>query len=231
MQRGLAAYQSQQFEAARDSFQQLLEERGHDPHVLHNLALTYVQLKEPPRAIALWRKALAVAHEYQPARQGIEFIEKDINLKALERDQMSLWARESLERVSVIELSWFLALMLAAAGYFWIRFLVERTAATEQEKPLPPFPTSAILASLFLAFSVLLMVSKLNQIMTTRATVVVSKVNARSLPSEDGVSVFEVRGGNEVWVRRQNNDWVQVVNSEGNSGWVKNAEILITSGN
>ncbi|NJL24403.1 MAG: hypothetical protein HC902_04025 [Calothrix sp. SM1_5_4] len=51
-----------------------------------------------------------------------------------------------------------------------------------------------------------------------RATVIGAQVSARSLPADDGVGLFDLSGGHEVLVRRVQDGWTQVRNSEGATG-------------
>ena len=70
---------------------------------------------------------------------------------------------------------------------------------------------------------------KARQEFRTQGTIVGANVSARSLPADDGVGLFDLRGGAEVVVRRSESGWVQVQSAEGSSGWVKDSELFITS--
>jgi tetratricopeptide (TPR) repeat protein len=224
-QKGLAAYQNKQFQEARDNFQRILGEGHSSAPLLHNLALSYFQLDQKPYAMAFWRKALAQDPGYRPALKGREFLEAKFNMRPFEKDSFSLWLRRILERASVYEILWALAIILGSGGWLWIRYFAERRTALEEELALPAVPLAGILiAILFVATSGIL-VEKIQALNEPRATVVLPKVSARSLPSDEGVGVFDLSGGSEVAIRRQNENWFQVQNSEGASGWVKKEEI------
>lgn len=229
-QNGLAAYQNKRYDEARGHFEKLLSLRPADAHVMHNLALTYFQLEQRPLAMAYWRKALTAAPDYKPARISKEYLEQRMNMRPFERDPVKLWLRENLAGLSVIEASWFVALLLAASGFFWIRYTSERVTAVEEERAMPHFPVAALLLSGTLVLALITTGLKIKQLSLTRATVIEAKVSVRSLPSEGGVSVFDLNGGSEVVIRRRDNGWAQVLSSDGNSGWLKQSEILVTSG-
>lgn len=231
LQKGLSAYQNKLYEEAKDVFNELLKANERDAHVLHNLALTYVQLDQKPLALALWRKALSLDPAYRPAQLGEDYLQKTMNVRPFEHDTLSLWVRQTLDSLSLYELSWFLAFIIAGCGFFAIRYFSQRLIAVEEEAPMPTFPSSAILLTIVLVGTIFLMVQKVNLSLTTRATVIVPKVSARSLPSEDSVPVFDINGGNELIIRRNQNDWLQVQNSDGISGWLKQSELMITTWN
>jgi tetratricopeptide (TPR) repeat protein len=228
-QKGLSAYQNKQFEEARTNFFSIYQEGRLSAPLFHNLALTYFQLDKKPFAMAFWRKALAVDPSFKPAAAGRKFLESRFNMSPWEKDTFSLWFRRTMESVSLYEISWLIAFLLGSAGWMWIRYLAARKIAVEDEQPKPPFPSIAAGLSVILIGALILVGLKFQLMNTVRATVVQDKVSARSLPAEDGVGLFDLQGGAEVVVRRrQNQDWFQVQNSDGASGWLKKDEILLT---
>jgi tetratricopeptide (TPR) repeat protein len=229
-QKGLAAYQNKQYPEAQKLFQQLLSEGTLSAELLHNLALTDYQLGQKPMALALWRKALTVDPGFPAARTARDYLENELQQRGWEKDRITQSLRQTLETVSLFELLWMMALILGLAGWFWLNYWGKRFAAIEEEQPLPGFPaTAAILTVILLAVGGLT-VLKAQYSLKKRATITGNIVNARSLPAVDGVQLFELRGGAEVMIRRQNGDWYQVQNSDAASGWVSNQDLFITSG-
>lgn len=229
-QKGLAAYQNKQFAEARDLFQKLIEQKVISAPLLHNLALAEYQLDQKPLALALWRKALSIDPHFRAARLSRDFAENKMQVRGWENDPIRGSINRGLEFISFYEALWMIALLLGVAGWLWLRYWAERRFALEEERPLPSFPTAAITLSLIFLICLVLVAAKTQQTFRTRATVVLNKANARSLPSEDGVGLFELNGGAEVIVRRQDGDWAQVQNSVGQSGWLRKDELFITSG-
>jgi tetratricopeptide (TPR) repeat protein len=228
-EKGLAAYQSKQYTEARDAFQKQLDQGHMSPGLLNNMALSVYQLDQKPLALALWRKALSIQPGFQPALSGRNFLETKMNLRPLERDTLSLWTHRNLEAVSFYQLMWVNALILAIAGWLVLRYLGERRFAVEEEQPMPAFPVMAAVFSVVLLFTATVAVYKVRDSLTTRATITAVKASARSLPADEGVGLFDISGGSEVFVRQQQNGWSQIQNAEGSSGWVKNSELFITS--
>ncbi len=233
-QKGLSAYQNKQYAEARESFQKLLDlgatEGTVSVAVMHNLALSALQLDQKAFALALWRKALAVEPEYAPARRGRDMLEGKMQMRTLERDGMGLWMHRTLESMSIYELLWLTAFTLAVTGGLGLRYLGVRRNALEAELPLPPFPVVAVVVGFLLVFCLSLAGLKVRDSMSARATVIADKVSARALPTDDGVGLFEIAAGSEVLVRRRQEGWTQVQSGDGGSGWVRDAEILITAG-
>lgn len=227
-QKGLAAYKNKQFEEARDNFQQLLKEGRSSPALFHNLALTYFELDQKPYAMAFWRKALSLDPGFQPAQAGRKFLESKFNMTPWEKDTLNLWIRRTMESVSFYELCWLIAFLLAGGGWMWIRYLAARKIAVEDETPKPEFPLIAVGVSVIFIGALLLVGLKFRLMDTVRATAVLPKVSARSLPADEGVGLFDISGGSELVVRMRRDDWLQVQNSNGESGWVKKDEVMLS---
>ena len=227
-QKGLAAYQNKQFEEARDNFHKVYAEGRISAALFHDLALTYFQLDQKAYAMAFWRKALAIDPGFRPARAGRQFLETRFNMASWEKDTLSLWLRRTMEAVSFYELTWLFAFLLGGAGWMWIRYLAARKIAIEDESAKPEFPVIAVGLGVILVGALLLVGLKFQAMTIDRATVVLPKVSARSLPADEGVGLYDMNGGTEVVVRQTNGDWLQVQNSDGASGWVKKDEIVLT---
>jgi tetratricopeptide (TPR) repeat protein len=228
-QKGLAAYQNKQYAEAKDDFQKLLDQGKVTPGVLNNLALSLYQLDQKPMALALWRKALSLQPGFQPAREGRELLENKLQMRPLEHDSLSLWVHRTLEHISIYELLWLNAALLAIAGWYGFRYWGERAAALDEERELPVFPGAFAASAAVLALALVAAGSKFRDALSPRATVVSAKASARSLPADDAVPLFDVGGGHEVLVRRQQSGWLQVQNSDGASGWLKVADVLVTT--
>jgi tetratricopeptide (TPR) repeat protein len=229
-QKGLAAYQNKQFDEARDDFQKLLDQGTVSAGVLHNLALTEMQLNQRPRAMALWRKALSIDPHFFPARQGRRLLEEKFNMSPWERDSADLAMRRFAESLPLTGSLLLLAALLAAGGWFWIRHFADRRRALETEQPKPTLPAMAwVLSAAFLLVAALVLL-QVKVEAPLRATVVNASASLKSLPADDSVALQEIPGGSEVMVKRRQDGWSQVQNSEGATGWVKDADILLTSG-
>jgi len=228
-EQGLAAYQNKQYAEARDAFQKQLDQGKITPALLNNLALSVFELDQKPLALALWRKALTMSPGFKPAQEGRDFLEKKMNMRPLERDSLSLWIHRTLASISFYELLWVNALILAIAGWFGLKYLGERRFAIDEEQPLPALPVMPVVFTVLFCGITFLSAMKWRDASTDRATITAAKASVRSLPADEGVDLFDISGGAEVYVRQSQNGWVQIQNVDGTSGWVKGTDLLITS--
>lgn len=228
-QSGLASFQSKQYEEAAKSFQAVLDSGLVSAEVLHNLALSNYQLGKKALALAQWRKALVLSPGHRAARSGLTYAEKSLGLGGFERDPVSRLLRQTVDTFSIFDVLWLLALALGVTGWLWLKFFIARRRALEEELPLPSTPSAAIILTVLVLGCAGLTTLKISYSSLTRATVIAPNANALSLPTEGSVGLFELKGGVEVLVRRHNSNWYQVQNSDGASGWVKDADLFITS--
>lgn len=227
-QKGLAAYQKHQYEEARTAFESAAREDA-SARVLHNLALTYFQLGQKAHALALWRKALARDSGYQAARAGRDMLETRYNMRPYERDALAEGLARTFERVSLYEVLCLVAVLLALTGWLTLRYLGARQVALDEERPRPAFPVTAWVSGFLLVLALGTAVTKTFYASEERATVILDKTSVRSLPSDEGVALYDLPGGTEVLVRQARDSWLQVVDYAGQTGWVKDADMLITS--
>jgi hypothetical protein len=166
---------------------------------------------------------------FRAAQAGRDLLEGRMNMRPFERDSFSLWLQRTLSFLSLYELLWLGALTLAAGGWLWLTYYAKRRQALDEERPLPDFPVAALACTLLIAAAALMVGLKAASLWRERATIVADKAEARSLPTDDGVSLFSLNGGAEVLVKRRQGGWTQVQNSDGGSGWVKDGDLYITS--
>jgi SH3-like domain-containing protein len=122
-----------------------------------------------------------------------------------------------------------LGLVLGATGWLWIGYWARRRQALESEEPRPPISwISVALLILTVGIATLLVFGALAN-RWPRATLIAEKVPLRALPSEEGVSLSELRGGVQIEILREKDEWIQVRPPQGGSGWLQNKDVLRTS--
>lgn len=229
-QLGLTAFQQKNFAQARDYFQKAAETQPFEASILHNWALTELQLGKKGFAIALWRKALVIDPNFTPAVKGREFLESRYQIRPLEKDAWSRTFNRFIDRFSFDELLGAIAVLLAAVSWLWIRFFRRRKVAYEEAQPSPPFPTVATIFTIVLSVGLSILALRASRSLNPRATIVAERVSAKSLPSAQGAALFELAEGSEVLVRRTQENWLQVTNSDDLTGWVESVQVFVTSG-
>lgn len=230
-QAGVAAFQKNDLKTARASFEAALKL---DPaHVVTLFDLGLLESKEGHngRAIALWRKALALAPEFRPARDAIDFTRTKLErpeipheVETWEQLRDTALANTVLEKYLVLAAVLFFLSVWLFLGYFGAK-----RRALLDEKPLPGFPFVATLfAVVWVAFTILT-IAKILDMQELRGTVVTKKIEARSTPDQAGTPLFDLYEGLEVIVRQTSGDWIQVNYPGGSTGWVPRTSVFTTA--
>lgn len=230
MAEGSKLYQSGQFAEAAKAFNTLLSFDPLQPPVLTNLGLAEYQAGHRGLGVGLWRKALVVDPTYVPARKALNFAEQAMQLGSGEE---TLWLesfrKDVLSHISLDQLLGLTLIMLLLGGWRILTFLGLRRVALRDELPMPPFSwVGAVFTVIF--FAGLATTSlKAMELREPRATAVV-RVSARTGPSENSSSIFELREGVDVILRQAKKGWTQIRHPGGMSGWVPNEALYQTSG-
>jgi len=219
---GVEYFKKNDFAHSREVFTQLLAEHPQDPTLLYNAGLVEVSDKHPGRALAYWRKALYLEPGFAPVLAGMAHLKKAKLLPPEEEPNPFAWLYWRIPLSYLLAISF---LLFIATGILWIRFALQKKM--EKPAPLGALITAAILFFVMMGFSV--HDYQLNHF-ETKATIMEPTVAAFASPSADAPSLFEFREGDEVTIRRTQQDWLQVQKSATAVGWVKKNQILIHSG-
>ena len=232
LQKGLDQYHNGEYEEAKALFQELLKAYPQSPSVLLNLGLTQYQLGEHGMAIGLWRQALEYDPTFNKAIQAIAFVQKQLPVTQL--PHQVLWT-EKLRQSFLRYISWDWCLfLLALCGFFFaflgIRYFVVRHKHSQKGWPAPALPVMMITSGVVFLLVVSLVVLKIKDYWTPRATIVSIEVPAKSGPSEDMASLFDLFEGLDVILKQVHQDWVQVSYPGGQTGWVQKKDLFHYAG-
>lgn len=232
-QAGLAAYQESKFDVAKEKFLLVWSEEPQNPLVNYNLGLAEFKLGQRGRALAFWRRAQEADPFLSLAQDAEEFGIQQLKVKALPH-RITVWEtyrNAILKQMTLDTALMSTALILLLFGYLGFKYWGQRRdLANEDNDRFAPMrlTNSPIILSLvgflFLA-SAATAAMKYFDLRVERATVVVEKIEARSGPSEDQASLFDLFEGLEVIVRQSFEDtqakkWKQVTYPGGMTGWI-----------
>jgi hypothetical protein len=220
--RGLRALEEAKPAEAQKSFLEALEKEPGNTAAATNLALSYARAQDFGRALAYFRRVLALEPGLREAREGLEFSQSKLLVKELpHRIELSETLHQQLfSRVRLSTLLAMTALLLLTSGWLGLRWLGDRRRArrAEEAPPAPGFKmVSATLLTLFFAG---LSVGKGLDQSDRRATVIEGPVDVLSAPGQEGVKIAEFHPGFEVLVRRNDGEWAQVTYPGGPTGWI-----------
>lgn len=227
---GTQQYLAKEYKKAQEFFTQSLDKDPGNSIVLTNLAFAEFQLGNKPLAIGLLRKALTGKPDLEVAKQGLKFINSQLQVKDIPR-QVELFESLRTKLLMPAPLYSFLvlsAISLFASGWVLLSYIGRRKKADEEEKTTPPFPLiGALLTLTFLIFTTL-SVLKIYDASILRGTIIEEKISLQTAPGDNQVSILDLYGGMEVIVRESQGEWVQVSYPGSLTGWIKKSALLMT---
>lgn len=225
---GLAAEQSKDFEKATQLFRQAWDLDHRNTAAMTNLGLAEFQRGDKGRAIAWFRRSLAFDPRQTEAANGLKYALSQLEIKEIPHriETIETLHEDFLQSIFVRHVLGLTGLLLLVFGWFLIAWLGQRRRAIRADEPPPAFPwTLGLLGTLFVV-SVILLSLKLYDASLDRGTVVGKVVPVRSLPGENGVSLFELHEGFEVLIGDVNKDWVQVTYPGALTGWIPKENLI-----
>ncbi len=231
-QAGLKLYQEQKFVDAMAEFQAADHLTPDNVFTLYNWGLAAYKVDQKGLALGLWRRALDVDPGFSPAQSALQFARTQLPEQIfsppgdfLESLKVNVVRGLSLDGLLLVNL-----LLLAFAGWLFLRYRGRLKRAYEDELPKPPFPwICAAFAALFLASVALLAMKGVTE-SEIRATAIENNLPLRTGPSEDMNSIFSILEGTEVLVAKVDNDWTLITYPGGMTGWVPTKSLYQDTG-
>jgi tetratricopeptide (TPR) repeat protein len=229
-EQGLRAYQTKNWDQARDNFEKALQFQPNEAAILYNLGLAYFQMNKKGYAVGYWRKALALAPSLHGPAAALDQIEERFHFSRLEKSPWAIALHDLFLRIG-----WDLwlgtsAAFTALAGWLWLSFLQRRKSALASEDEETPSAGLGLVLATF-AFTVAWSgnFGKWLDEQKIRGTVVTTSAELKSAPTNDGVTLAPLPEAAEVLIVRAHEDWLQVNTGEGGGGWVKKTDVLPAS--
>ena len=211
-------YAEGKFSDAASAYETILKTGAQSPALLFNAGNAEFKAGHLGKAIAAYRQAEQLAPRDAELRANLAFVRNQVQGATLREGRWQIW-------VSSLTLNE--GTMLTAV-FFWAMFTL---LAIRQIKPAlaPKLRTATRLAIAFTIFSgTVLALQAANRFNASIAIVTSAEAVARSGPFDDAQTAFTTRDGAELKVLDRHDDWVQVANRVGKTGWLnrKQAEVL-----
>ena len=228
---GIGAYQKGEFETARDLFKEAASHQPDNEVIFYNWGLSEMHLENFGWSVALLRKALALSPSFKEAQKALEFVKDKLPNPVTEYNPEGLDAF----RANVLNHApWHLLLTLGLvflliSGLCLIQYFGRRKQAFLQELPLPKLPIWGGLAASIFAFLLFCMGLKTFELFEVRATLVVDVSKLHTGPSIKDTVLFEVFAGQDLFLSKKHDDWLQVKIPGGVSGWLPAKDLFLTT--
>jgi len=227
---GLRAYQTKNWDQARDNFEKALQFQPNEAAIMYNLGLAYFQLNKKGYAVGYWRRALAFAPLLSGPQDALEKIQEKFHFSRLEKSPWAISAHDFFSRFDWNIGLGLLAITLGLTGWLWMGYWQRRKSALLSESEETPMPAwSLLFLTVLFLLTAAAVTGKFVDEQKIRGTVVNASAELKSAPTDDGVTLSSLPEAAEVQILSSHNDWLQINTGEGSGGWVKKSDVLAAS--
>ena len=211
-------YAEGKFANAAIAYENILQSGAQSPALLFNAGNAEFKSGHLGKAIAAYRQAAQLSPRDAELRANLAFVRNQVQGATLRESRWQNW-------VSTLTLNE--GTMLTAV-LFW---LTSGLLVARQIRPalVPKLKSATQIFAVLLIFSATVLgLQAANHFSRATAVVVAAEATARSGPFDEAQSAFTVRDGAELSVLDRHDDWVQVANGAGKTGWLpaKQVEVL-----
>ncbi len=211
-------YAEGKFADAASAYETILKTGAQSPALLFNAGNAEFKAGHLGKAIAAYRQAELLAPRDAELRANLAFVRNQVQGATLRESRWQSWVGSlTLNEGTIL-----------TAVFLWAMFAL---LVIRQLRPalVAKLITAMRLAIALTIFSgTVLALQAANRFNASIAIVTSAEAVARSGPFDDAQTAFTTRDGAELKVLDRHDDWVQVANSVGKTGWLnrKQAEVL-----
>ncbi|MFN4234122.1 MAG: tetratricopeptide repeat protein [Bacteroidia bacterium] len=216
-------YKEGKYKEAIESYQKLINDNFYSFELYYNLGNCYYKLQEYPKAILYYEKAKKINAADEELLHNLKLANTHIKDKVEELPQLFITSviNELIKSKTADRWGWLAikTMLLALAGFLLFLF-----SSNSLYKKIGFFSGIAIVI-LSILFTILGFEQKKNEVDNSYAILMAPSVNVLSSPDEKATRLFVIHEGIKVKITNKENDWIQIKLSNGNSGWIKAADV------
>ena len=211
-------YAEGKFNDAVSAYEKILQTGAQSPALLFNAGNAEFKSGHLGLAIAAYQKAALLSPRDAEIRANLAFVRNQVQGATVRENRWQGWVGTlTLNEGAVL-----------TAVLFWLTFAL--LIARQLRPPLVPKLKTAtrIFATLAILSASVLGLQAANHFSKATAVVISDDATARSGPFDEAQSAFTLRDGAELSVLDRHDNWIQVANGAGKTGWlpVKQVELL-----
>ena len=216
-------YASEQYAAAIDMYEAILEQQGQSPELYYNLANAYYKSKEIGNAILNYERALRLRPFYADAKYNLSVAQSKVidRIEANQRFFISDWT------FTLMYLLHTNAWTIISASLFLVFLALLLVFAFAQKLNWRKIGFRGGLVALCLSMVCITFANFTHKHYVNRkeAIVMTGVTTVKSSPDDSGTDLFVLHEGTKVTIRESLSEWYEIELGNGSMGWIKTEEI------
>lgn len=225
LQEAAEAYGAQKYDDAAAMYEEIIAGQGKSSEVYYNLGNAYYKLKQYPKAILNYERALLMAPGDEDIRFNLELARTKITDKidVIDRSFLSVWGDTlrnlfSSDTWSIIAIATFILFIAGAFLYFFTTTVWMRKLG---------FFGGFLLLVISVAANFFASKQKEKLLNRNEAIVISPSVTVKSSPADSGTDLFILHEGTKVKITDKVGEWSEIRIEDGNTGWMQNSKMEI----
>jgi len=213
-------YAEGKFSDAAAGYEKILQSGATSPALLFNCGNAEFKSGHLGLAIAAYQRAARLAPRDAEIRANLAFVRNQVQGATIRESRWQDWTGAlTLNEAATL-----------TAVFLWLTFAL--LSARQIRPALVPKLKNAtwLLAALTIFSGTLLGLQAAEHFSKASAIVIAGNVTARSGPFDDAQNAFTARDGAELSVLDRREDWVQVMDATGKSGWLPVKQLAVLPG-
>lgn len=213
-------YEQGKFAEAAIRYQKIIDGGPSSAPLFFNLGNAYLKSGQIGRAIVAYRRSEELAPRDPEVRANLQFARKQAGGGTAAPGKF--W-ENWLNKLTLNE--WTI-LTFVAVGLLFFTLATRQWRESWRNSLRGISATLGVVALMFIVG----LVSALQQRSARVSVVIVQEAVVRRGPYDESPSVFTLRDGAEVKVRDQKNDWLEIVDRSGRTGWLSQKQVMSLKG-
>lgn len=219
------AYSKENYSASVQIYEKMSDSIGVSSELYYNLGNSYYKLKNYPKAILNYERALLLSPGDEDIKFNLELSKANIvdKIDVVDRSFISIWL-ESIRNITssnswaIVAIVSFILFLIGVSLYIFGKQVLLKKVGF--------FGGVALL--LLSVYSNIASYKQQQKILVRDTAIIMApSITIKSSPSESGTELFILHEGTKVKITDKVGEWSEIKIEDGNSGWIKNSEMEI----
>ena len=225
LQDAAEAYSKENYSEAVHIYESLSDSLGVSPELYYNLGNSYYKLKQYPKAILNYERALLLSPGEEDIKVNLELARANIvdKIDVVDRSFISIWL-EGMRNITssntwaIWAITTFILFLLGVFIYIFGKNVTLKKIGF----------FGGLLLLLVSIYANVASYKQKQKILERNTAIVISpSVTIKSSPSDSGTDLFILHEGTKVEITDKMGEWKEVKIEDGNRGWIKNEDMEI----